>query len=127
MSDLRTSIESGRPPRKKWPWLAAGAAREVVALGITWGVSASAVQSTTAAGAGSPVRGGTLEFGLLDYQRSPDTQLGTNYAESIIGNNVTDKLTWQDPKTGDITPPGWPSPETNWPNSPENASISATT
>jgi peptide/nickel transport system substrate-binding protein len=103
MSDLRTSIESGRPSRRKWPWLAAGAAA-VVALGITWGVSASAVQSTTTAGAGEPVRGGTLEFGLLDYQRSPDTQWGTNYAESIIGNNVTDKLTWQDPATGDITP-----------------------
>lgn len=71
MSDLRTSIESGRPPRKKWPWIAVGVAA-IAALGITWGVSASAVQSTTAAGDGTPVRGGTLEFGLLDYQRSPD-------------------------------------------------------
>ena len=56
MSDLRTSIESGRPPRKKWPWLAAGAARGgTVALGIYVGecsvASAPPRQSTTAAGA----------------------------------------------------------------------------
>ncbi len=101
MSDLRTSIESGRPPRKKWPWLVAAAAG-FAAVGITWGVSASAVQSTV--DDGNPVRGGTLEFGLLDFQRSPDPHWGTNYAESIIGNNVTDKLAWQDPETGDIKP-----------------------
>ncbi len=57
-----------------------------------------------AAGDGDPVRGGTLEFALIDYQRSPDPHWGTNYAESLIGNNVTDKLTWQDPDTGEITP-----------------------
>ncbi|MFF1831412.1 ABC transporter substrate-binding protein [Paenarthrobacter sp. NPDC058040] len=101
MSDLGTSIESGRPPRKKWPWLV-GATALVAAVAITWGVSASAVQ--TVADDGKPSSGGTLEFGLLDFQRSPDPHWGTNYAESIIGNNVTDKLTWQDPESGDIKP-----------------------
>lgn len=101
MSDLGTSIESGRPPRKKWPWLV-GATALVAAVAITWGVSASAVQPV--ADDGKPSSGGTLEFGLLDFQRSPDPHWGTNYAESIIGNNVTDKLTWQDPESGDIKP-----------------------
>ena len=74
----------------------------VAAVAITWGVSASAVQPV--ADDGKPSSGGTLEFGLLDFQRSPDPHWGTNYAESIIGNNVTDKLTWQDPESGDIKP-----------------------
>jgi peptide/nickel transport system substrate-binding protein len=52
----------------------------------------------------APVSGGTLQFGLVDYQQTPDVQAGSNYAESVIGGNVVDKLTWQDPETGKITP-----------------------
>ncbi|MGI5440857.1 ABC transporter substrate-binding protein [Streptomyces shenzhenensis] len=103
MSDLRSSIERAAPRRKKWPW---GAGAVVVLL-----IAASGVALTRGAGSGdqgatggTPVRGGTLRFALIDYQRSPDPQWGTNYAESLIGDNITDKLTWQDPDTGEITP-----------------------
>jgi peptide/nickel transport system substrate-binding protein len=103
MSDLRSTIENAAPSRRKWPWIAAAAAAVLLVVGIGFAVTRGGSEAT-AAGDGQPVRGGTLQFALIDYQRSPDPQLGTNYAESLIGNNVTDKLTWQDPKTGEITP-----------------------
>ncbi|MBB2940930.1 peptide/nickel transport system substrate-binding protein [Actinoplanes lutulentus] len=105
MSDLRSSIENAESHRKRWPWVAGVAVLAVLlAGGIGFAVTRDGSASEAAAGDGQPVRGGTLQFALIDYQRSPDPQLGTNYAESLIGNNVTDKLTWQDPDTGEITP-----------------------
>jgi peptide/nickel transport system substrate-binding protein len=102
MSDFRSSIENASPARKKWPWVAGAAAVALIAaVGFT---AARGGSGARAAGNGEPVRGGTLQFALIDYQRSPDPQWGTNYAESLIGNNVTDKLAWQDPDTGEITP-----------------------
>jgi peptide/nickel transport system substrate-binding protein len=104
MSDLRTSIENATPGRRRWPWLA-GAAVVIVLLAAGIGIAVTrGGGSAEAATDGKPVRGGTLQFALIDYQRSPDPQWGTNYAESLIGNNITDKLTWQDPDTGEITP-----------------------
>ncbi|WP_285551661.1 ABC transporter substrate-binding protein [Actinoplanes regularis] len=104
MSDLRSSIENAESGRRRWPWIAGGAVLAVLlAAGITVAL-ARGDSGAEAAGDGSPARGGTLQFALIDYQRSPDPQWGTNYAESLIGNNVTDKLTWQDPDTGEITP-----------------------
>lgn len=107
MSDLPTSIERGGPARRKrWPFIAGGAAVAVVAAtAIGWAAFAgNGGNEGAAASDGEPVSGGTLEFALIDYQRSPDPQWGTNYAESIIGNNIVDKLTWQDPDSGEITP-----------------------
>ncbi|MFE7225094.1 ABC transporter substrate-binding protein [Nocardioides sp. NPDC057577] len=104
MSDLRSSIENATARnRRRWPWIA-GAAAAVLVLAVGGGIVAARGGEETAAGSDKPVRGGTLEFGLIDYQRSPDPQWGTNYAESIIADNITDKLTWQDPDTGKITP-----------------------
>lgn len=103
MSDLRSSIERAAPRRKTWPW-AAGAVAVLLIAGGGFAVTRGGGTAGAAAGDGGPVRGGTLQFALIDYQRSPDPQWGTNYAESLIGNNITDKLTWQDPKTGEITP-----------------------
>src|SRR3982750_684813 len=103
MSDLRSSIESAAPGRRRWPWIAGAVVLVLLVAGI--GLAATRGGSgAEAAGDGTPVRGGTLQFALIDYQRSPDPQWGTNYAESLIGNNITDKLTWQDPDTGEITP-----------------------
>ncbi|WP_055588502.1 ABC transporter substrate-binding protein [Peterkaempfera griseoplana] len=103
MSDLRSSIERAAPRRKKWPWVAGVVAVLLIAAsGFT--LTRGGGSGDQAAGDGEPVRGGTLQFALIDYQRSPDPQWGTNYAESLIGNNITDKLTWQDPDTGRITP-----------------------
>jgi peptide/nickel transport system substrate-binding protein len=102
MSDLRSSIENASPARKKWPWVAVAVAVALIAVvGFT---AARGGSDNKAAVGGEAVHGGTLEFALIDYQRSPDPQWGTNYAESLIGDNVTDKLTWQDPDTGEITP-----------------------
>ncbi|WP_431879866.1 ABC transporter substrate-binding protein [Amycolatopsis sacchari] len=102
MSDLRSTIANAGVPRRRWRWVAAAVAVVVIA-----GIVVAVVRgggSGEATAAGQPVRGGTLQFALIDYQRSPDPQWGTNYAESLIGNNITDKLTWQDPDTGEITP-----------------------
>ncbi|MGO2660286.1 ABC transporter substrate-binding protein [Mycetocola reblochoni] len=107
MSDLPTSIENGKPVRKKWPWFVGGGV-----LAVAVAAAAIVVPTLSGDGApaaeggddGTPVAGGTLEFALIDYQRSPDPHWGTNYAESIVADNITDKLTWQDPDTGEITP-----------------------
>lgn len=103
MSDLRTTIDDATPTRRRWVWVVIVAV--VVALAVVVGIVITrSGPSADAASSTQPVNGGTLQFALIDYQRSPDPQLGTNYAESLIGNNVTDKLTWQDPDTGAITP-----------------------
>ncbi|MFK4761510.1 ABC transporter substrate-binding protein [Microbacterium sp. ZW T5_45] len=108
MSDLQTSIESGKPARKKWPWFVGGAAVAAIAAVaiVVSSLNGAAAPATAGEGSddGTPVSGGTLEFALIDYQRSPDPHWGTNYAESIVADNITDKLTWQDPDTGEITP-----------------------
>ncbi|MEV7084554.1 ABC transporter substrate-binding protein [Streptomyces sp. NPDC093085] len=103
MSDLRSTIERAEPRRRKWPWVAGGVALLLVAAS-GFALTRTDGAADRAAGDSTPVRGGTLRFALIDYQRSPDPQWGTNYAESLIGDNVTDRLTWQDPDTGKITP-----------------------
>ncbi|AXG80919.1 ABC transporter substrate-binding protein [Streptomyces paludis] len=103
MSDLRTTIEQAEPRRGRWPWIAGGVAVLLIAAS-GFALTRGDDSADRAAGDGSPVRGGTLRFALIDYQRSPDPQWGTNYAESLIGDNITDRLTWQDPDTGEITP-----------------------
>jgi len=104
MSDLRTTIENASPRRSRAPWLIGAVVAVVVIVLIAVAAVASGDDDNAASGDGTPVRGGTLEFALIDYQRSPDPQLGTNYAESVVAGNVTDKLLWQDPKTGELTP-----------------------
>lgn len=115
-ADLQESKK--RPSARSW-WIIGGAIVAVGALiwggvavfggGSTSAEPASGGSSATAAAGAStaadtPVAGGTFRFGLLHYQSSIDPHLGSNYADSIIGNQVTDKLTWQDPETNEITP-----------------------
>ena len=105
MSDI-TDIEKDTPHKRRWPWIAVA----VIAIAAVGGGSAFAVSANQAepapasAPSSGPVSGGTLEFALIDYQRTPDVHGGSNYAESIIGGNIVDKLTWQDPESGEITP-----------------------
>ena len=82
----------------------AAAVAVLVIVVVAFAATRGGADSKTSVANGKPVRGGTLQFALLDAQNSPDPQLGTNYAESIIANNIGDKLVWQDPKTGKITP-----------------------
>jgi peptide/nickel transport system substrate-binding protein len=105
MSGPTTHIESETRGRRRWPWITAVAVVVVAVVATLVAVTTGRPSTAASAAAdGAPVRGGTLQFAMIDFQRSPDVQAGSNYAESIIGNNVTDKLTWQDPGTGEITP-----------------------
>jgi peptide/nickel transport system substrate-binding protein len=67
------------------------------------GCSASAA-TTGASTASKPVSGGILRFATLDAPQVLDPHGASSYPESIIADNITDKLTYQDPKTGKITP-----------------------
>ncbi|MFF2083674.1 ABC transporter substrate-binding protein [Nocardia sp. NPDC058176] len=55
-------------------------------------------------GGGEPQHGGVLKFALLGSTESLDPHLNTSFAASNYGNSVFDKLTWQDPETGEIGP-----------------------
>jgi peptide/nickel transport system substrate-binding protein len=52
----------------------------------------------------TPVQGGVLHFGVLDAPAVIDPHEASSYPESIIADNITDKLTWQDPVTGKLYP-----------------------
>ncbi|MDV6271000.1 ABC transporter substrate-binding protein [Rhodococcus globerulus] len=51
-----------------------------------------------------PEPGGTLRFGVLDAPANLDPQSGSTYPESIITSNIADRLTYQDPESGEIRP-----------------------
>ncbi|OZC51666.1 peptide ABC transporter permease [Rhodococcus sp. RS1C4] len=54
--------------------------------------------------AGPPVSGGTLKFAVLDAPANLDPHSGGSYPESLITSNTADKLTYQNPETGEIEP-----------------------
>ncbi|GIG19976.1 ABC transporter substrate-binding protein [Cellulomonas chitinilytica] len=108
MSDQLSQIENDRRRRRRWPWVVAASAVAVALVGTGAAAFLGGDEDPTPTATGTaptePVRGGTLQFALIDYQHVVDVQAGSSYAESIIGGNVVDKLTWQDPDTGEITP-----------------------
>lgn len=83
-------------------------------FGLTAVVAVAALITGCAAGAepgtppatvsGEPQSGGTLRFGLLAPPLKPDTHLGSNYSDGIIGGNISDKLTYFNPDTKEIEP-----------------------
>ncbi|MDR1633856.1 MAG: ABC transporter substrate-binding protein [Bifidobacteriaceae bacterium] len=102
------SIEQARPKRTKL-WVALALVLVLAAGGgVYWALRPSADEDKTASdkveGASGPVTGGTFKFGVFMSHSTPDPQAGGGYTDAIIGNNVTDKLTWQDPDSGEITP-----------------------
>lgn len=91
--------------RRRRQWRITGAVVVVIALvAVVSLVVPDKHGGRSASADAGPVPGGTLQFGLVDYQQTPDVHAGSNYAESVISGNVVDKLTWQDPETGEITP-----------------------
>lgn len=79
--------------------VAASAALLISACSANKSGSASADSSTS-----KPVVGGTLRFGMLDAPEYLDPHDAYSYPDSIIADNITDRLTWQDPHTGKIEP-----------------------
>jgi peptide/nickel transport system substrate-binding protein len=67
------------------------------------GASAATGYGSTATTA-TPVPGGVLHFGVLDAPAVIDPHEAGSYPESIIADNITDKLTWQDPVSGKLYP-----------------------
>lgn len=83
-----------------------GGAFGAIALTVVLALSGcgSTVQSAGDKEGGEPQSGGTLRFALLSSTESLDPHLNTSFAASNYGNNVFDKLTWQNPETGEIGP-----------------------
>ena len=98
MADLRSIIDNSGS-RRRWPWIAA--LTVLVLIGVSVALAGGHRPLTDPAAGGTS---GTLQFALIDYQRSPDPQRRASYAQSLIADNITDKLTWQDPASGAITP-----------------------
>ncbi|WP_330255913.1 ABC transporter substrate-binding protein [Nocardia sp. NBC_00565] len=72
--------------------------------GVLTGCSASGNRVAPGDDTGPPVSGGTLRFAVLDAPANLDPHSGSSYPESLITSNITDKLTYQNPATGDIEP-----------------------
>ncbi|MCU1406510.1 MAG: transporter substrate-binding protein [Glaciihabitans sp.] len=76
----------------------------IAAVALLAGCAASPADSDSGSGSDEPVTGGTLTY--LEYQ--PHTSLyppaAGFYPNGALVNNITDRLTWQDPKTLEIEP-----------------------
>jgi peptide/nickel transport system substrate-binding protein len=80
-------------------------AASLVFSGLAACTSNNTAATSAAAGAGgTAVTGGTLHFGVLDAPQYLDPHEASSYPESIVADNITDKLTWQDPTTGKLYP-----------------------
>jgi peptide/nickel transport system substrate-binding protein len=82
---------------------AAAAVAEIPASTVVPGASAATGYGSTATAA-TPLPGGVLHFGVLDAPAVIDPHEASSYPESIIADNITDKLTWQDPVSGKLYP-----------------------
>jgi peptide/nickel transport system substrate-binding protein len=74
------------------------------AIGLTACGSTDSGGSAAGSPAGDPVQGGTLRFAWLGAPETLDPHLNTSFAGTSYTNNIVDKLTWQDPETGEIGP-----------------------
>jgi peptide/nickel transport system substrate-binding protein len=73
------------------------------AVGVT-GVPASDAGFGADATSSKPVSGGILHIGVLDAPQVLDPHEAGTFSESYIADNISDKLTWQDPANGKLYP-----------------------
>jgi peptide/nickel transport system substrate-binding protein len=104
MTDNRLPAIGGAPSRRAFLTFA-GVAGGLVLVGCSSsGSTGTTTGASGAAATGNVVKGGTLNFAWLGAPESLDPQLNTSFAGTNYANNIVDKLTWQDPKTGAISP-----------------------
>jgi peptide/nickel transport system substrate-binding protein len=92
------------PSYRRYRLFPIGAAVAALALTLSACGGGSAASATDKAAVGAPVAGGTLRFAVLDAPQHLDPQEASSYPEAIIADNITDRLTWQDPSTGKLYP-----------------------
>ncbi len=93
-------------------------ASATVAATLATALAACGTSSSSPGGqAGPPVYGGTLSF-YDPIQYNAWTPTNSIWSNSQVADNLADRLTWQDPKTGRIEP--WLA--TSWETSPDNLS-----
>lgn len=90
------------PLKKSMVWAAVGI--PVLAFGMLLAGCSKKESDSTAAASGAPVQGGTLVY--LDQQAHTNLYppAGGFYPNGGVLNQITDKLTYQDPKTLEIQP-----------------------
>ncbi|WP_133249840.1 ABC transporter substrate-binding protein [Brachybacterium endophyticum] len=87
--------------------LGGGVAAVAAAGGLTtWGLASHSDPSSAAAPSASdrPVRGGTLVYLDAESSRSTQPQAAGTWQDSAYLENITDRLVWKDPETGEIQP-----------------------
>ncbi|MGJ4844822.1 TIGR04028 family ABC transporter substrate-binding protein [Leifsonia sp. Le1] len=90
-----------RTSRTRW---ILGAASAVAATALLAGCATGASGKPGASGDGSPVTGGTLVYLEQQAHTNLYPPSGGFYPNGGILNQITDKLTWQDPKTLKVEP-----------------------
>lgn len=90
-----------RTSRTRW---ILGAASAVAATALLAGCATGASGKSGASGDGSPVTGGTLVYLEQQAHTNLYPPSGGFYPNGGILNQITDKLTWQDPKTLKVEP-----------------------
>lgn len=124
ITTIRDTLRVSTIRRGRGPATAVAVIATAAALAACGSSTPSSATSASAAGqanaadstdAGTPVSGGVLHFGVLDAPQVLDPHEASSYPESIIADNITDKLTWQDPKTGRLYP--WLA--TSWSHNPQ--------
>jgi peptide/nickel transport system substrate-binding protein len=88
----------------RWQVLTAAGAAAALLISACSANNSGSGSASGGSSSSKPVIGGTLRFGMLDAPEYLDPHDSYSYPDSIIADNITDRLTWQDPHTGTIEP-----------------------